>query len=212
MDKIIEQLDAIEAAVAGIRSLLTVAEDTEILDGRTVSWGKKFSPKFKASLFWIEDQLHLDADKLANCIAFETGATFDPAIKNLAGSSGTGLIQFMEATVKQMIKRYPVLAQQATNTKELAKLTAEQQLGWVYYYFRGFGSDFSAWTQEDVYMAILYPAAIGKDPEWVMPWKYGQLAYKQNAGLDLNKDRKITKKEAAAGVLRMAALGEQQRG
>lgn len=169
---------------------------------RDIAWGSRVSSTFKASVLWIEDQIGLSADKLMNCIAFETGTTFDPAIKNMAGSSGTGLIQFMRSTAIGL----------GTTVEELAAMSAERQLGYVYKYFKPFGSDLSGWTQEDIYMAILYPKAIGKPLDWAMPWKYGSLAYKQNSGLDLNKDRKITKQEASAGIRKMAVLGERLKG
>jgi hypothetical protein len=169
---------------------------------RQLSWGAKVDDKFKAGVLWIEQQLGLNADLLMNCMAFETGQTFNPAERNRAGSSGTGLIQFMRSTALGL----------GTTVEDLAKMTAVQQLSYVYKYFRKFGADLSSWEQADVYMAILYPAAIGKSLDWQMPWKPGSLAYKQNKGLDLNKDQRITKAEAAAGVFRMAKLGLQHKG
>lgn len=165
---------------------------------RKILWGARVTTSFKAGVLWIEEKIKLNADNLMCCMAFETGQTFDPAKKNMAGSSGTGLIQFMRATAISL----------GTTVEELAKMTPERQLGFVYKYFKAFGSDFSKWTLEDTYMAILFPKAIGKPLEWEMPWKYGQLAYKQNSGLDLNKDHKITKREASAGVRKMAELGK----
>lgn len=187
-------------------------EEPELEAGRTIHWGQKVSPKFKAGVIWIEETLGVDADHLMDCMAFETGATFSPKVKNLAGSSGLGLIQFMKTTHKNMLKFRPALAEVAPTHASLAKLTAEQQLSFVFWYFRMFGDDFSSYTLEDIYMMILYPAAVGKPNDWAMPWRYGELAYRQNSGLDLNKDRQITKAEAGAGVRRMALLGEQQKG
>lgn len=182
---------------------------------RLISWGSKVDTSFKAGVLWIEEQIGLSADKLMNCMAFETGQTFRADIKNLAGSSGLGLIQFMKATIEGkdgLLAKYPNLKKVAPTHAALAKLTPTQQLTFVYYYFKAFGSDLSGWSQEDIYMAILYPKAIGKPLDWVMPWEYGSLAYKQNSGLDIDKDRKITKAEAAYGVTRMAILGEQLKG
>lgn len=179
---------------------------------RLIAWGAKVEPEFKAGVLWIEDELKLNADFLMACMAFETGGTFSPKIKNAAGSSGLGLIQFMSFTHAAMIKQYPQLAKIAPTHGDLAKLTAVRQLGFVYWYFRQFGEDFSDYTLEDVYMTILFPKAVGKPNDWPMPWEYGELAYKQNRGLDLNKDRVITKAEASAGVRRMLDLGNQQKG
>lgn len=199
-----EQLDSL---------LLEVDDNLQELDsGRMIHWGAKVSPQFKAGVLWIEEQLDLDADHLMDCMAFETGGTFSPSVKNLAGSSGLGLIQFMSFTYTNMVKKFPQLRNVASSHAALAKLTAVEQLSFVFYYFKMFGSDFSDYSLEDVYMTILFPKAVGKPLDWPMPWKYGSLAYRQNAGLDLNKDHTITKEEASAGVRRMAALGAQQRG
>lgn len=209
--------DLASSVLMRLDNLLAVAEGEEVLpvNTRLISWGSKVDSSFKAGVLWIDDQLGLGADKLMNCMAFETGQTFRADIKNLAGSSGLGLIQFMKATIEGpggMLERHPNLKKVAPNHAALAKLTPTQQLTFVYYYFKDFGNDLSKWSQEDIYMAILYPKAIGKPLDWQMPWKYGSLAYKQNSGLDLNKDKVITKAEAAAGVTRMAVLGEQLKG
>ena len=197
--EIIAELRKIKGQVDGLLAVLDGAVEAP---SRKLLFGAKVSPAFKASVLWIEEKLGLNADNLMCCMAFETGQTFSPKIKNLAGSSGTGLIQFMEATAKNM----------GTTTAELAKLTDVQQLAYVYRYFKAFGDNLDDWSLEDTYMAILYPKAIGKSPDWVMPWKYGSLAYKQNSGLDLNKDRQITKAEASAGVRRMEKIGKELMG
>jgi hypothetical protein len=164
---------------------------------RKICWGKKFTEDEKNALFWIEDQIKLSPDKLTPCMAFETGATFDPAIRNMAGSSGTGLIQFMRPTAIAL----------GTTVEELAKMSRLKQLGYVYKYFKQHGNDLSQWSLEDVYMAILYPAAIGKPLTWNFPWASTSQAYKQNAGLDADKNGEVSKKEATAGVRRMYELG-----
>lgn len=201
-DAIIVRLKEINNLVEGLLDILQPkVQLAEVKDStrRKIRWGAKVTSSFRESVFWIEDQLGLNADLLMSCMAFETGGTFSPSVKNAAGSSGTGLIQFMAATAKNM----------GTTVDELAKMTPERQLGYVYRYFKPFGSDLSKWSLEDIYMAILYPRAIGKPLDWCMPWTYGSLAYKQNSGLDLNKDRQITKAEAAAGVRKRYELGAQ---
>lgn len=209
--ELITTLLDIETRVRSLR-LKVEGKLPELEGARQIHWGKKVSEQFKASVLWTEEQIGLNADDLMDCIAFETGATFSPSVKNLAGSSGLGLIQFMAATHKDLVAKHPQLRQLAPNHSDLAKLSAPQQLGFVYYYFKGFGSDFSNHSLEDVYMTILYPKAVGKPLDWVMPWKYGSLAYKQNSGLDADRDRVITKEEASVGVRKMAALGAQQKG
>lgn len=203
--------------------LAVLATLTEVMDdldhpgedqdgNRLICWGAKVEPDFKAGVLWIEDELQLNADFLMACMAFETGGTFSPKIKNAAGSSGLGLIQFMSFTHKSLVEQYPGLLKVARTHADLAKLSALKQLTFVYHYFLQFGRDFSDYSLEDVYMTILFPKAVGKPLDWRMPWEYGELAYKQNAGLDANKDRVITKAEASAGVRRMFDLGNQQKG
>jgi hypothetical protein len=82
-------------------------------------------------------------------------------------------------------------------------MSAVKQLDYVEQYF--------GWTRgklktlEDVYMAILWPSAIGKPLNYVLFDKNDPAhpkRYIQNAGLDFNKDGLITKAEAARKVQR----------
>jgi hypothetical protein len=173
---------------------------------RKLCWGKKVSAEFKNSVFWIQDKISLDGNRLMSCIAFETGGTFSPSAHNPL-SSATGLIQFMDATVVSMVEHYPVLASMAPNRRasDLAKLTAVQQLSWVFYYFRAFGDNLANWSLEDTYMAILLPSMIGKPLDSPMNWK--DSAYRVNKGLDLDKNGTITKREATANIRRLYAMG-----
>lgn len=60
-------------------------------------------------------------------MAFKTGETFSPKERNKAGSNGTGLIQFMEATAKSVL---------GTSAKSLAAMSDIQQLDYVEKYFK----------------------------------------------------------------------------
>jgi hypothetical protein len=193
----------VERAQAELADLAAhVAEPQHPVNQRLLVWGAKVSLKFKMGVIWIEDQIGLPADFLMSCMAFESACTFSPRIKNAAGSGAVGLIQFMPSTALKM----------GTTTALLAAMTPEHQLSYVFRYFKAFGTDLRHWSLEDVYMAILLPKAIGKPLDWQMPWKYGSIAFKQNSGLDLNKDHTITKAEAAAGVKKMFVLGQQFKG
>jgi hypothetical protein len=57
-----------------------------------------------------------------------------------------------------------------------------------------------------MYMAILWPVAIGKSSEHVL-WRKGMKAYFANRGLDINKDSRVTKREAADKVYRLYEEG-----
>lgn len=147
---------------------------------RALAWGKKVSPEFRKRVFEICDELGMDPDFLMACMAFESAETFSPSIKNAAGSGATGLIQFMPSTAKGL----------ATTTVSLAMMSAVQQLEYVRKYFLPYRGRLH--SLGDVYMAILWPAGIGKADSWALWDKASRpTTYRQNAGLDLNKDGKI---------------------
>jgi len=152
-------------------------------------WSKKVSYDFCVALLKMCCRIKVNPDYLMSCMAFESGETFSPAIKNAAGSSATGLIQFMPKTAIQL----------GTTVAALEKMTAIEQLQYVEKYFKSYTGRLK--TLEDTYMAILWPAAIGKPNDYVLfSLNNTPLAYKQNRGLDINKDYKVTKAEAAAAV------------
>ena len=192
-----EILQRVQALQLRLKSYSTETSPSDLDNDRLICWGRKVDSGFKAGVLWIEEQLGLSADNLMACMAFETGGTFSSTIRNAAGSSAIGLIQFMATTAEAL----------GTTTEKLGKMTPLQQLSFVYKYFAAFGKDLSHWGLEDTYMAILYPKAIGKDLDYAM--FVSGLAYSQNAGLDKNKDRKVTKGEASAAVQRQYALGIQ---
>jgi hypothetical protein len=139
---------------------------------------------------------------LLDCMAFETGRKFDPALRNFIGA--TGLIQFLSSTARAL----------GTTTDHLASLTRTQQMDWVLKYFKaGPLAKISSPTVEDLYMAILWPVAVGKPNSYVLftagSVKTGK-AYSQNSGLDIDKDGTITKAEAAAKVTAQDAYVRQQ--
>jgi hypothetical protein len=122
-------------------------------------------------------------------MAFETGRTMNPALQN--SIRATGLIQFTPKTAEKVLD---------TTVEYLATLTRAQQMDWVLKYFKkGPIAKLSSVTLEDLYMAILWPAAVGKPDSYVL-FSEGSLAYKQNDKLDKNNDGNITKAEAAAKV------------
>lgn len=163
-----------------------------------LAWGRKVSPAFRARVVDVAARLGVDASHLMACMAFETGGTFDPAQRNRAGSGATGLIQFMPSTAQAL----------GTTTDQLARMSAVAQLDVVERYFRPRAGRLR--SLEDLYMAILWPAAIGKPLDHVLFSKADPAnpkRYVQNAGLDYNRDGTITKAEAAAKVRRMLELG-----
>lgn len=162
----------------------------------SLAWGRKVSQTFRDRVFWIGDELALDPDFLMACMAWESAETFRPDIKNAAGSGATGLIQFMPSTARAL----------GTTTAKLAAMTAEDQLNYVYKYFAPYKGRLH--TLSDTYMAILWPRGIGK-PESFVLWDRQTMptTFRQNSGLDIDKNGYITKAEAAAKVQQKLVKG-----
>lgn len=179
----------------GYKSLLEAARARGELGGcenrfgDRMAWGKKVSDAFKAKVRWIAQQLNIEPDWLMACIAFESAETFRADIRNAAGSGATGLIQFMPNTAAAL----------GTSTAELAKMTPEAQLDVVYRYFRPYKGRMH--NLGDLYMAILWPAGIGKPDHWPLWERQSRpTTYRQNSGLDVNKDGTITRGEALTKI------------
>jgi hypothetical protein len=154
---------------------------------KKIAWGAKVSTAFKNKVVQICTDLGVSPDFLMACMAFETGETFSPSIKNAAGSGATGLIQFMPATAKSL----------GTTTDKLANMSAVEQLNYVKKYFLPYKNRLK--KLEDVYMAILYPAAIGEPTDYAL-FNKGKKTYSQNKGFDVNRDGKITLREISKKV------------
>ena len=165
-----------------------------------LAWGKVVSEDFRDRIIKFGDDLGVDPSFLMACMAFESARTFSPSIANAAGSGAVGLIQFMPATAQAL----------GTTTQKLSAMSAVKQLDYVQAYFAPRRGKLK--TLADVYMAILWPVAIGKQGDYVLfdraDASHPQ-RYIQNAGLDFNKDGLITKDEATSRVTNLLALGLQ---
>lgn len=161
---------------------------------KKIAWGKKVSGTFKNKVIDICTHLDISPDYLMSCMAFETGGTFSPTIKNASGSGAIGLIQFMPKTAKAL----------GTTSENLAKMSALEQLDYVKKYLSAYRNKLK--KLEDVYMAILYPAAIGKPITHTL-FEEGSKAYAQNKGFDKDKDKKISLQEISSKVRSMYEKG-----
>jgi len=153
---------------------------------RPLVWGAKVSPEFRRIARDIAMELGCDPNWLMACMAFETARTFSPSVKN-PHSSATGLIQFMGATAIGL----------GTTVDKLALMTAEQQLDiYVRNYFKPFAGRIK--NLEDMYMAIIWPVAVGKPNDYEM-WTLATMPrqYNANSALDKNGDHVVTKYEAS---------------
>jgi hypothetical protein len=165
---------------------------------KMLAWGRKVSKPFHDRVIQIGTTLGVEPSFLMACMAFESARTFNPAILNGAGSGAVGLIQFMPSTAQAL----------GTTTAKLAAMSAVKQLDFVEKYFMPRVGKLK--TLEDVYMAILWPAAVGKPNAHVLFDKSDPVhpkRYIQNAGLDFNADGLITKAEAAARVRTQLEIG-----
>jgi hypothetical protein len=158
-----------------------------------LAWGAKLKPEEREKVRNIAANIGASPSHLMACMAFETGRSFAPWCRN-SGSSATGLIQFMESTAQGL----------GTSTAALAGMTVLQQLDYVWEYFKPYRGRLGALA--DVYMAILWPAAVGQPDDYPV-FKDGAAAYAANKGLDVNHDGVVTKAECVAFVDRMLAEG-----
>lgn len=160
-------------------------------------WGKQalkdHGQAFIDGVLWIEDELRLGANALMPCMKFESG--INPKARN-PQSSASGLIQFMTSTALKL----------GTTIEAIREMDALHQLNYVYKYFRSFGTDLSSWTYADCYMAILWPAGVGKPMDYKL-FVRGNQNFSVNSGLDGNKDGVVSKAECAARIEQLMIEG-----
>jgi hypothetical protein len=153
--------------------------------------------EFQAAVSDTAQRLGVSEADLMAVMSFETGGTFNPGIANAAGSGATGLIQFMPSTAAGL----------GTSTQELAGMSRAQQMQYVEKYLSN--KNVKGKGLSDLYMAVLFPAAVGKPDDFVLfgngatipGYGAGSRAYSQNRGLDKNGDGSVTKAEASAKVM-----------
>lgn len=177
-------------------SITQAAPANAISAYRFIPWGKQclaLHPQFIDGLFWIESEIGLKPEELVPCMKFESN--IDPKARN-PQSSASGLIQFMSATAVSL----------GTTIEAIRAMDAMQQLGMVYRYFKNQRSNWRGMTADDVYMAILWPKAVGKPMDYYV-FSRGTSAYGVNKGLDKDHDGIVTKAEACAKVLALQKEG-----
>jgi hypothetical protein len=156
-----------------------------------LAWGRKVSTTFCDRVLWLAKDLGTDPSFMMACMAFETGRSFSPSIRNAGGSGAVGLIQFMPQTAAGL----------GTTIEDLSEMSAEDQLRFVWRYFERWRGKLK--TLGDVYMAILWPAGVGKDESYVLFDRDGDKprTYLANKGLDIDLDGRITRKETIARIV-----------
>lgn len=155
----------------------------------TQSWCDRISPEFRQRVGEIAERLGSRQEWLLAVMAFESASTFSPGIRNGGGSGATGIIQFMPSTADWL----------GTSTDALARMNQYDQLEWVEKYFQGIANGRPLNSLRDTYMAVLWPAAIGRGPDYAL-FRSPSVQYRQNAGLDVDGDGVVTAGEATAKV------------
>jgi hypothetical protein len=187
-----ETLNAAYQEIAADQGVLSPPPPPPAAHGNVLAWGKKVDPQFRAGVVWIAEDFGWNAQGPSNlmaCIAWESDESFSPSILNKAGSGAVGLIQFMPKTAREL----------GTTTSALALMSPLKQLGYVHKYLKQFSKMRGPHVNlADMYMSILLPSMIGKPDDAVL-FSEG-IAYRQNSGLDENRDGKVTKLEASAKV------------
>ena len=133
------------------------------------------------------NRLGIDPSHLLGVISFETVGTFSPSIKTPNGSA-TGLIQFLESTAKGL----------GTSTAMLKNMSRVQQMEYVEKYLAPYKGKMN--NLGDVYMAVHWPAGVGKPDSYVM-YRKGSKEYAANKNLDLDNDGIVTRGDTLQRVM-----------
>mgnify|MGYP003634761813 FL=1 len=137
----------------------------------------------------VARDLGIPVNWLLGVIELETAGTFSPSITNSIGA--TGLIQFMPSTALGL----------GTTTARLRQMSAVDQLDYVKKYYWPYRSKIKQYA--DLYIATLFPVAIGKPNDYVLQTK--SLSAKKIAAanplFDLDKNQEITVGEIRHKVL-----------
>lgn len=127
---------------------------------------RKIAAKLEIPPEWIMAIIHSESNFKANR-------------KNMKGSGAKGLIQFMPKTCKSLgMKKFPE--------------SAIAQLEFVYKYFQKCKKQRGEFRNlTDLKLSVLYPKAMGKADNYVL-YQKPSIAYRQNKGLDKNRDGVVT--------------------
>jgi len=138
----------------------------------------------------ISDSLEIHFSWLVGIMKHESG--INHRARNSIGA--VGLIQFLPGTARGL----------GTSTYKLRNMTDVQQLDYVYKFYRHAKGKLNEMT--DLYLYAFFPISVLNEWKDHRIIKYGKLSAsliaKQNRGLDLNKDGKVTVKEVKKQALK----------
>lgn len=143
-----------------------------------------YSNAFIAEVKEVSSRLGINPNWLMQVMYFESAGSFSPSKVN-PYSGATGLIQFMPNTAIGL----------GTTVLQLSKMTAVQQLEYVYKYYATYKSKIKSFV--DLYLTTFFPVAVGKPESFIIQTKNisAALIASQNPAFDTNKDGSITVKE-----------------
>lgn len=138
--------------------------------------------QFSNKVVEIADEIGINPSWLMAVMLFES--SMNPQAKNRY-SGATGLIQFMPSTAYGL----------GTTVEELYNMDGIEQLDYVRKYFSPWKNKIKSLT--DCYLVVFYPSAVGKSDNYILGDTIArqELIAEQNAGLDTDKNKAITKKE-----------------
>jgi hypothetical protein len=116
-----------------------------------------------------------------------------------------GLIQLLPRHAADLLGLPMTPDREARAVQAFASMSADEQLGYVEAYLERVLGGRDATNLRDAYMAVFYPAALGRGDGYVIARAdgesaFGRAVYRQNAALDANGDGVITAGEAARRV------------
>lgn len=129
-------------------------------------------------LISVSDRLGTEANWIQFLIDWEDAGTFSPSNENSFGC--IGYIQFCPDVPGGSYKTIGGIPYEMS---EIKAMNPEQQLELVYTYLKPYKGDIESYY--DLYFAILWPAALGKEDSYV-------LRTNTNNVFDINKDGAIT--------------------
>lgn len=173
----------IPAKDAGTEETGTFSYDAKELKEKWQSKKPDLSDEFYSKTVEIAKKLNCSPDALMGVMNAESG--IDSSIKNSAGGSATGLIQFIDSTAKSL----------GTTTEKLAKMSPEKQLDYVEKYLVSAKASAGIGENEKIsggtlYALIFLPARANKNI--LASRGEGNNYYEHNKGLDKNKDGNIS--------------------
>ena len=197
-DNTISALNAAIKSNPDLAKKLTKSTDADVKpggrSGKDIDVSAIQDPDFNKKLEKIASQLGVRSSDLIAVMKQESGVK-PTAVNKQSGA--TGLIQFMPKTAAAL----------GTTTADLLKMSAVEQLDYVYKYFKMVGLKPGSDLQT-IYMAVFMPAAMNKGPDHVLGQRgaagFSGKVYDQNSGLDRNKDGVITVADASQSVQRFA--------